>query len=102
VPSLKGLALFLPFTPDLRPGLMNAVASRLGFVGYTPSLRQGMHSHAFFQSVLVEMMTAKSQRSKRCVTQKHYVLQSAPLYSTVTDLARFLGWSTSQPRRTAM
>ncbi len=23
-------------------------------------------------------------------------------YSTVTDLARFLGWSTSQPRRTAM
>ena len=25
-----------------------------------------------------------------------------PLYSTVTLLARFLGWSTSQPRRTAM
>jgi hypothetical protein len=23
-------------------------------------------------------------------------------YSTVTDFARFLGWSTSQPRRTAM
>jgi len=23
-------------------------------------------------------------------------------YSTVTDLAKFLGWSTSQPRRTAM
>jgi hypothetical protein len=23
-------------------------------------------------------------------------------YSTVTDLARFRGWSTSQPRRTAM
>lgn len=26
---------------------------------------------------------------------------AAPSYSTVTDLARFLGWSTSQPRRTA-
>src|SRR5262245_2767653 len=25
-----------------------------------------------------------------------------PLYSTVTLFARFLGWSTSQPRRTAM
>jgi hypothetical protein len=25
-----------------------------------------------------------------------------PPYSTVTDLARFLGWSTSQPRRTAV
>ena len=25
-----------------------------------------------------------------------------PPYSTVTDLARFLGWSTSHPRRTAM
>jgi hypothetical protein len=25
-----------------------------------------------------------------------------PTYSTVTDFARFLGWSTSQPRRTAM
>jgi hypothetical protein len=30
-------------------------------------------------------------------------LHSRPVpYSTVTDLARFLGWSTSQPRRTAM
>jgi hypothetical protein len=27
---------------------------------------------------------------------------SPRIYSTVTDLARFLGWSTSQPRRTAM
>ena len=27
---------------------------------------------------------------------------SAPRYSTVTDFARFRGWSTSQPRRTAM
>ena len=26
---------------------------------------------------------------------------TSPLYSTVTDLARFLGWSTSQPRRIA-
>jgi hypothetical protein len=44
-----------------------------------------------------------------------YVLAAAPLplgefsrdtargiYSTVTDLARLRGWSTSQPRRTAM
>lgn len=36
-----------------------------------------------------------------------WVLTSSPMicfvgYSTVTDLARFLGWSTSQPRRTAM
>ena len=28
--------------------------------------------------------------------------QAGGRYSTVTDLARFLGWSTSQPRSTAM
>ena len=28
--------------------------------------------------------------------------REAPAYSTVTLLARFLGWSTSQPRRRAM
>ncbi|HXG64430.1 MAG TPA: hypothetical protein VNO70_04940 [Blastocatellia bacterium] len=27
---------------------------------------------------------------------------AAPPYSTVTDLARLRGWSTSQPRRTPM
>ena len=30
------------------------------------------------------------------------VLIRGPFHSTVTDLAKFLGWSTSQPRRTAM
>jgi len=37
----------------------------------------------------------------------HYVYQSAQIllesvYSTVTDLARFLGWSTLHPLSTAM
>jgi hypothetical protein len=32
-------------TPDLRPGLMNAVASRLEFAGYAPLLRRGFTSH---------------------------------------------------------
>jgi hypothetical protein len=34
---------------------------------------------------------------------KHFRITTVlSCYSTVTDFARFLGWSTSHPRRTAM
>jgi hypothetical protein len=39
---------------------------------------------------------------KRRQPKYSYEMALASSYSTVTDLARFRGWSTSHPRRTAM
>jgi hypothetical protein len=50
----------------------------------------------------------RQEKGKRCEARSKKVhhasilAENAPGYSTVTDFARFLGWSTSQPRRTAM
>jgi len=43
-----------------------------------------------------------SQRESKRSAQDDKVVLMADGYSTVTDFARFRGWSTSQPRRTAM
>ena len=46
--------------------------------------------------------SAGSAEGRRCVRGHRLAEQPVAGYSTVTDLARFLGWSTSQPRLTAM
>ena len=53
-----------------------------------------------------ELAADSSKTSETHVRKKaracFYLSGNGPGYSTVTDLARLRGWSTSQPRRTAM
>ena len=50
-----------------------------------------------------KVLRVAAHRSPRRQTpgRRRAPVATSPLYSTVTDLARFLGWSTSQPRRIA-
>lgn len=50
---------------------------------------QGLASHS------------SSQPRRQTPGRRRAPVATSPPYSTVTDLARFLGWSTSQPRRIA-
>ena len=46
-------------------------------------------------------LAAKLPKSQTILSQNKYTTVSRPSYSTVTDFAKFLGWSTSVPLSTA-
>jgi hypothetical protein len=50
----------------------------------------------------IKTKTKRDSSRKNRALNDAAVIFSAALYSTVTDFAKFRGWSTSQPRLTAM
>jgi hypothetical protein len=52
--------------------------------------------------MVVSAQSRRNNKKRERSAHSRIVDLSSSVYSTVTDFARFLGWSTSQPRRTAM
>ena len=69
--------------------------ARLGDVVPPPFAPEGRHEEAQKNG------PQKAHQAQKCF-KGQFVPVCGEIYSTVTDFARLRGWSTSQPRRTAM